>query len=328
MKRLFHLSTVPRQLGWFDGDWQKIERFVEKNDVDGIELGLTLDYPIEKISKQLIEGVHLTFYPMWLDFWRQDEERLKQVFKDEAAIEAYYGTLNPKDLVTCYTRQYERAKALEAKYMVFHISHILPEHSFNKAFDYTDEEVMEAALELVNAAFLKEEGGPLLLFENLWWPGLTYLNPELTKTFIEKVNYPQKGYLVDVSHLILTNPKIGSENEAARYIKKVIRDLGDTAQWIKGVHMNKALPKHYMSRNHDYLLDRYRAEKDERRKCAVLKQHIKQMDGHIPFDHPAAKDIIDCINPEFCVYETAPESRYELAYYIKKQNKALGYEGY
>lgn len=326
MKRLFHLSTIPRQMEWFDEDWQEIEKFIEKNDIEGIELGLTLNYPIEQIPKQLIEGVHLSFYPMWLDFWRQDKERLKQIFKDEKAIITYYGSLNPKDMVTSYQKQYERAKALEAKYMVFHISHVLPEHSFNKAFDYTDEEIMEATLELVNAAFPLEEDGPLLLFENLWWPGLTYLAPELAKRFIEKVKYPRKGYLVDVSHLILTNPQIGSEQEAARYIKKVIKELGETAKWIKGVHLNKTLPKYYMSRDHDYLLEKYRAEKDERRKYNILKQHIKQMDGHKPFDHPAAKQIIECIKPDYCVYETAPESRYELAYYIKKQNRALGYE--
>lgn len=63
MKRLFHLSTTPRQLDMFEEDWEEIQRFVEKQQMDGIELGLTMTYPIEKIPKEIVKGVHLTFLP-------------------------------------------------------------------------------------------------------------------------------------------------------------------------------------------------------------------------------------------------------------------------
>ena len=324
MKRLFHLSTVQRQLSWFDNNWQEIEAFVEKNNIEGIELGLTMDYDISQIPAGLIEGVHLSFYPMWLEFWHRDKEKLLQLLGNEAGIEAYYGGAEPESMVENYKRQYARAKALGAKYMVFHVSHVLPEDSFTWEFEYTDEEILKATIELVNAVFEADEDGPLLLFENLWWPGLTYLNPELTKWFIEQIQYKNKGYLVDVSHLILTNPEIGRETEAYEYIKTVMTNLGETAKWIKGMHLNKTLPKHYRQRDHQYLLERYRSTKDKGQKLSVLKNHIHKLDGHQPFDHEAALDIVQLIQPEFCVYETAPSSRYELAYFIKKQNQALG----
>ena len=260
---------------------------------------------------------------MWLDFWRQDQERLHEVFESEEAMYAYYKGRKPEDLVASYRKQYERAKSLEAKYMVFHVSHILPEDSFTYTFDYTDEEIMKATIELVNQAFPKEEDGPLLLFENLWWPGLNYKDPKLTKWFIEQIEYPNKGYLVDVSHLILTNNQIGTEKEAYYYIKQTIEALGETRKWIKGVHLNKALPKRYMSRDHSHLLKKYQDTKDSKQKLAILKKHINALDGHVPFDHPMAKKIIEILNPLYCVYETAPTSRYELAYFIKKQNEAL-----
>ncbi len=370
MKKLFHLSTTPKQLRMFEGDWEEIKQFVGKNQMDGIELGLTLDYDIEQIPKEIIEGVHLSFYPMWVDFWRQDEEKLSQLFATKEERNAYYQGDSPECLVTSYRKQYERAKALGAKYMVFHVSHVLPEDSFTWEFTYSDKEVMIATLELinsafpkeengplllfenlwwpglnykdseltkwfieqveypnkgylVNSAFPKEENGPLLLFENLWWPGLNYKDSELTKWFIEQVEYPNKGYLVDISHLILNNKEIGTEQEAYFYIKQIIKSLGETKQWIKAVHLNKTLPKRYMQRDHSYLLKKYREIKDSKQKLTLLKKHIQALDGHIPFDHPIAKKIVALINPEYCVYETAPKSRYELAYFIKKQNEAM-----
>ena len=324
MKKLFHLSTTPKQLKMFEENWGEIKEFVDKNSMDGIELGLTLDYDLNKIPKEAIVGVHLSFYPMWLDFWRGNKEQLAVQFKNKEALSAYYKGESPECLIESYKKQYERAKALGAQYMVFHVSHVLPEDSFTWQFDYTDKEIMEATLELIHAAFPSDdEEGPLLLFENLWWPGLNYKDAQLTKWFIEQVQYPNKGYLVDISHLILTNSQVGTEEQAYSYVKETIEALGETRKWIKGVHLNKALPKHYMKRDHRYLLQKYKETKDSKQKLAILKKHIQALDGHVPFDHPVAKKIVDLINPLYCVYETAPDSRYELAYFIKKQNEAL-----
>lgn len=323
MEKLFHLSTTPKQLRMFEEDWEEIQRFIAKNKMDGIELGLTMEYDLGQIPKEIIRGVHLSFYPMWLDFWRGNQDKLNTLFESPEAMEAYYKAKMPEELVQNYRIQYERAKSLGAKYMVFHVSHILPEDSFTYEFEYTDKEVMEATVELVNRAFPQEEDGPLLLFENLWWPGLNYKDPVLTKWFIEQIQYPNKGYLVDVSHLILNNNQIGTEKEAYDYIKMIIESLGETRQWIKGMHLNKALPKYYMRRDHSYLLKNYREAKEARQKMAILKKHINALDGHIPFDHPLAKKIVELINPQYCVYETSPASRYELAYFIKKQHEAL-----
>ncbi len=323
MEKLFHLSTTPRQLDMFDADWNEIAEFVKKNNMDGIELGLTIDYDINRVPKHIIEGVHLSFYPMWIDFWKEDKDKLSKLFNSNEEIVKYYRTDSKQQFIDNYRKEYERAKSLEAKYMVFHVSHVLPEDSFIFKYDYTDKEILDYTIELVNEVFLSDDDGPLLLFENLWWPGLTYTDSALTKYFIESINYKNKGYLVDVSHLTLTNPKIKNEFEVYKYISKVIKDLGTTASYIKGVHLNKTLPKFYMQRDHLSLLERYKSEKDPRKKLMILKNHIKNMDGHQPFDNSFAKKILDVIKPEFCVFETAPQDRYELAYFIKKQNQAL-----
>ena len=325
MERLLHISTTPKYMKWFEDDWRKIEAFNEKHQMDGIELGLTMDYDISKIPEGIVKGVHLSFYPMWLDFWRGDIAKVEEILGGHEALLDYYKGETKQVIIDSYKTQYERAKALKAKYMVLHVSHICIEDSFTWQFDYTDEEVIDATIELVNEVFPEDEDGPMLLFENLWWPGLTYLDKGLTARLLEKVKYRQKGLLLDVSHLTLTNLKIGTEKACYTYIKEVIQNLGELKQFIYGVHLNKTLPKHYMQQDRSYLVERYREAKTPQLKMRVLKQHIQKLDPHQPFDHEVAKQIIEYINPQFCVYETNPNDIYEMAYFIKKQNLALGY---
>jgi hypothetical protein len=292
--------------------------------LDGIELGLTNDYPIEKIPPELVCGVHLRFFPMWLEFWREDTQALKGLFESPAQIEAYYGGLTKDVLVADYRYQYERAKQLGAKYMVFHVSHARPEDSFTWQFDYTDQEVMEATLELVHQAFpLEDKDGPTLLFENLWWPGLNYADLELTKWFIEAVKYPNKGYLVDISHLTLLDLSIGRSKDVYRHLKKIVEALGDTKKWIQGVHLNQTLPKYYPQKNFALALQKYQKATDMLSKSRILKNHIKKLDPHLPFADRTAKDILNLLDIAYCVYETAPETIYEWAYFIKQQQQAL-----
>ena len=324
MERLFHISTTRKYLQWFGEDLNKAVAFCDKHQMDGIELGLTMDYDISQLPKDLVKGVHLSFYPMWLDFWRGDIAKVEKILGSQEEVKKYYGGLTPDVIVTSYKQQYARAKAVGAKYMVFHVCHIPMEESFSWQFDYTDQEVIDATIELINQAFPEDEEGPMLLFENLWWPGLTYRDPQLIKYFISQVKYKQKGYLLDVSHLILTEPKIRTEKNCYEYIKKIVDGFGEERKYLKGVHLNKPLPNNYRRQDHSYLLERYRKAKTLQEKTKLLKQHIQKLDPHQPFDHPVAKEIIDYIKPEFCVYETNPQDIYEMAYFIKKQNLNLG----
>ena len=323
MEKLFHLSTTHKYISWFKDDWEAIRQFVNKHHMDGVEVGLTADYDINKIPKDLVKGVHLGFYPMWLEFWQGKLEIVEEILGGKEQIIQYYGGLEREVLIESYRKQYERAKALEAEYMVFHVSHVRIEDSFTWKFSYTDEEIIDATIELVNAAFPIEEDGPKLLFENLWWPGLTYTRPEIVKRLLQGVQYPRKGCLLDVSHLTITNPKIKNVYDCYTYIKDIITGLGELAQSIETVHLNKTLPRYYLEQDHSFLLERYQKATTKAHKDKILKGHIQKMDPHQPFDHEIAKKIIQLIQPKYCVYETNPTSIYELAYFITKQNNAL-----
>lgn len=324
MHYLFHLSTVPKYLNWFDNDWEKIQLFAQKHHMDGIEIMVHNDYDINKVPPNFAYGMHLKFWPVWIDFWNGNKEALKESIGGPKEIEELYGGQDPSCLIELYKSQYRIAKELKVKYMVFHVSHVLCEDTFRWEYEYTDKDVMKATIELVNAAFPNELDGPMLLFENLWWPGLTYCNPELTQWFIEQINYPNKGYLLDTSHLILTNPNIWNEKEAVSYMRDIVSKLGSTRSYIKAMHVNKSLPKNYMRQNHLYKLESYQKASNPGQKMGILKRHIGNLDWHIPFDHPIIQELINDISPEYCVFEVNPSEKSELAHYLNQQNRALG----
>ncbi|ONI45969.1 xylose isomerase [Candidatus Epulonipiscioides gigas] len=323
MKKLCHISTTKKFLTWFNNDWNKIQSFLEQHQLDGIELGLTIDYPLEKIPKEIVFGVHLSFYPMWIDFYKGDMTKVIKILGNEKEVIKYYNSLDKTAIINSYKLQFERAKKLNPSYLVFHVCHVTPEQSFSYNFDYTNMEVIEYTADLVNKAFKDDKNAPLLLFENLWWPGLTFLNQDEAKILLEKINYKHKGFVLDISHLTLTNKNISTEKQIYEYITMVINKLEKQHYNIKVLHLNKTLPKYYFEQNWQYKLEKYLNSTDELRKMYILKEHIKKLDPHIPFDSIYAKKIVDLVRPNFCVYETSPNNLNQFNFYVKTQNIAL-----
>lgn len=323
MKKLCHISTTKKFLNWFDNDWSKIEKFLEQHQLDGIELGLMNGYSLRKIPKDIVKGVHLSFYPMWIDFYKGDMAKVAKMIGDDDAITQYYGGLSKTAIVDSYKMQFERAKKLEPDYMVFHVCNATPIESFSYNFDYTNVEVIEYAAELINEVFTYAAGDPKLLFENLWWPGLTFLDKSEAELLLNKTVYSKKGFVLDISHLILTNKNISTERYAYEYIREVMANLKELKNDIQVVHLNKTLPKYYFDQDWKYKLEKYLNQTDRQHKLGLLREHIKKMDPHLPFDDPYAKKIVKLIEPKFCVYETSPNSINQLNYYVKSQNEVL-----
>ncbi|ONI47683.1 hypothetical protein AN643_04120 [Candidatus Epulonipiscioides saccharophilum] len=86
MKKLCHISTTKKFLTWFENDWNKIQKFLERHQLDGIELGLVSGYPLNKIPKEIVKGVHLSFYPMWIDFYKGDMTKVINLLGDQDSI--------------------------------------------------------------------------------------------------------------------------------------------------------------------------------------------------------------------------------------------------
>jgi hypothetical protein len=85
------------------------------------------------------------------------------------------------DAINAALRDTLLAGRLSPEYLVFHVSDASTRESVTRRYRYTDDDVIEASLELVNRITPWIQGVPLLLFENLWWTGLRlirWVNPQ------------------------------------------------------------------------------------------------------------------------------------------------------
>ena len=117
---------------------------------------------------ELILGYHLIFYPDWLDFYRDDRAALKQKFGSLEVTASFYGGLGPDTLLEQYRADLRRAVNLGARYVVFHVSDVSLEEGYTYRWLHTNQEVIDAAVEVVNL-ILGEERWPFeFLVENQW----------------------------------------------------------------------------------------------------------------------------------------------------------------
>lgn len=111
-----------------------------------------------------------------------------------------------------YRDDLERARTVGVKYVVFHVSDVSIEEGYTYQWRHSSEEVIDAAVEIVNA-LLREEDEFDFLLENLWWPGLTMTEPELTQRLLEGVYYPKKGLMLDTGHLMNAKQSLTTQRE-------------------------------------------------------------------------------------------------------------------
>ena len=153
MIKAINLSTYQYDMDRYNNNYKNVNKFLEDNNINAIELfGLQL-YNEELIPKDKIIGAHLMHYPVWLDFWNEDEEGLFEEFSSKEDIINYYGKLDKKVIIDKYREEIKIAEKLNAEYAVFHVSNVRTKDCFNYEFTYTDKEVVDATIEIVNEIF-------------------------------------------------------------------------------------------------------------------------------------------------------------------------------
>ncbi|MGV8906459.1 MAG: xylose isomerase [Acetobacterium sp.] len=320
---LMNISNYSGDMDKFEGTWKNVENFLAKHRLDGVELICYKDDYLDTLPKQILKGLHLIYFPTWLEFYNNEWDKVCKMFGGKEEAYQYYGGSQPQSLVDAYKCQYKQALDLGVEYMVYHVAHVTTEHAFTQAFDYNDDDVLDATVDLVNRSF-DSNSEVALLFENLWWPGLTLLDQDKTRRFLDRINYDNKGIMLDLSHLMITNPLLKTAAEASDYIMECIENLGDLKEWIRGIHVNLSLPGDYLSRDHLPQYNEILKTEDQIERYIKTVSHIKKIDWHVPFDHPHVSNIIDTINPEYVVFEVLAKNIEQLDDYISIQNKAMG----
>lgn len=299
---------------------ESLPSILREHRLDGIEFMRCGAWDRAMYPPEYIKGVHLLFWPSWLDFWRGDRAALLEEFGSEENIRACYGSLDVADWVQAWKENLRQAAECEPHYVVFHVAHNRLSEIYRREFSASDEDVVRATIELVNELVPEIPQGCRLLFENLWWPGLTFRQPHLAALLLEHVNYTDTGFMLDTGHLMNTNLNLKSEAEGAAYVLKVYRELGEVGRRIYGVHLHQSLSGMYTR-------EMMRRHQGTHRSLSWREgmDYVLHIDRHEPFRTEAARWILNTIQPDYLVHEFLQYSRTDLDQKLRTQRFALGY---
>jgi len=318
MKLQFNLTTSADDLNRFSDRAALLEAM---QGFDGVELMQFEEDTRGLIPKERVIGLHMGYFPYWLDFWNGDMESVRREFGSYETAYRVYGGRDRRAIVERYRKELAVAAEWGVDYVVFHVSEATIEETFRLRYRHMDEEVIQGATEILNEVF---EGAPAsiaLLMENLWQPGLTFTRPEMTARLMEGVMHPNKGIMLDTGHLLHTNLSLRTQEEGLQYIHAALDAHGDLCRHIRGIHLNQSLTGEYCER---IMRDPPEMEKDYDKRCGQMFLHAFNVDLHKPFTCPGVDGLVRRIDPDYLTFEFITENRAQHCAYLNAQKEALG----
>lgn len=276
----------------------------------------------EEFPRSLAVGWHLTFFTDWLDLYREDRAMLEEKYGTLEEARRFYGGLGADYVLEVYRADLERARAMGAKYLVFHVSDVSIEEGYTYRWRHSPEEVIDTAAEVVNALFKGMGDGPDLLLENLWWPGLTMTDPALTGRLLDRVDYPKKGLMLDTGHLMNANRDLTTQKEGVDYIHRMLDAHGSLCRYIRGLHFHQSLSGAYV-RDHTGAVPSG-LPRDSVEQYGVNYRHIQKIDRHQPWTVPEAASIVERLQPDYLTHELAADSPAARREATLRQRRELG----
>ena len=152
------------------------------------------------------------------------------------------------------------------------------------------------------------------LMENLWWPGLTFLHPEDTRTLLDQVHYKKKGFMLDTGHFLHTNLDLQTQEEGVAYLHAMLDQHRDMISYIKGIHLQQSLTGDYVKQ---WLQEPHEMPKDPAEQFCWIYEHIFRIDKHEPFTATGVRELVERIDPLYVTYEYITRSREELGKYLE-----------
>lgn len=314
VKYLFNYPVID----WYEKELQlmgqSLGEYVASIKLDGIEQ-LIYDNNMILKYKELTIGVHLEYWSYWIDFWWNNQQRLDYIFESNEEKKHYYKAQNIYEWIEYIKKNITLALNLKPQYLVWHVSEANVQEIFTYNFYYNDRQVLLATSEVFNEVAKIIPDNVLILFENLWWPGLRLNSMENVVYFFEKLKHNNVGIMLDTGHLMNTNINLTSELEASIFIKDIVNNLGSFASLIKGVHLNCSLSGQYQKK---FIEQQFKfCEFDKHR----LWEHIIKIDKHEIFQTKAPSFLIDYIQPQYVVHELAYDNLILLRNKIMAQSR-------
>ncbi len=323
IKRLLNFSTHPGELDLFGDDWSRLADFMRKWQFDGFELLPVGDYPFERIPPRLIHGIHLRFFIILRQIWRNDKQGLREMFGSMADVQRFYGGTDRQCIIDAYACQFELAHRLGCNYVVFHPVQCELDYIYNWQFPWSWQDTLDLCAEIINEALARSRYQGLLLFENLWWPGSFRLRADEEYEYLRRrVNYERCGIVLDTGHLLNSEGGFEVEAEGINYLLKRVREMGEMSKDIRAVHLTCSLSGAYIRES--------RKNGEPRnggtfwQQLSAARRHVSRIDPHDPFTDPAIGGLFDLITPDYVVFEFTWRGLDIWQKKIAAQKKAVG----
>ena len=317
IKRLLSLSDDEYSLKQLGLGAAGIEALLNETGLDGIEL-MRWEKPQESaVPMNRVIGRHMPYWPIFLDFWRGDKGALTRQFDTEENWCGYYFADSREVFVQSRRSEFLEVVQMGVAYAVVHVSHSELQHCYTGQFAYSAREIVDAYIEMLNEALRGVDAQFELLFENHWLPGLTFLDGGIAARLLECVEYPHKGFVLDISHIMNTCPGLKDEQTAVEYILEKLAQMGEAKRYIRTIHLNSAIS------GTRTITGEYDAGADFITRLISAMQHVGAMDPHEPFKDRAILKVIDSVQPAFLVYELSAHTLPELRQAVAEQNETL-----
>ncbi|MBQ5782691.1 MAG: TIM barrel protein [Oscillospiraceae bacterium] len=318
MKFVTNLIAMDDFLGTYN-DTNSLKQFCTENKLDGYEVICVGDFP-KAITDDITVGLHLPFYNAWMDLYKGNFDVLDKEYGSRECWQGFYGGDSFEGMYRHLETELDFAQQLGAEYVVLHVCEIGTTETLTLDFAHDDKEVIRCLCEVVNRLFRNKNYTFRLLLENLWWKGFTFTDCEMTKYMLDSIEYPNKGIMLDIGHLMHTNKDLESWDDACRYIHSMLDLHADLLCYVKGIHLHGTLEGRFAK---EFYLGGVEIKEDFYERFAQAYEYVTKVDAHLPFEHTGIKDIVKKINPDYVVYEFATDTLADKAEWIKKQNTFL-----
>ncbi|WP_340819747.1 sugar phosphate isomerase [Methanolobus sp. WCC4] len=324
MKELMNLSLYESDMGMFDSNWDLIRNFLVRHDLDGVELFVDSS-PLPDIPVDIIESVHLPYWMgrhrAWTDpsAFSQEMEEFEKVY--------VFGGGSKAEVIDNFCASLENAAKLDVSYGVFHVSYAEMEQVFTRCFDCTDHDVLQTTADFLNEAVSRYPGGepPVrLFFENLWWPGLTFLEPMNVEHFADMLDFDNWAFILDTGHLMNATMRCENEDCAIDVVLDVLSAHSDEfIEKIEGMHFHCSLSGEYMRSSLEMGVPEGFDEMSFHERLISTIGVLEQMDHHMPFTSNRCREIINLVSPAFLTHEFISTDLSSLDEKIATQKRAL-----
>jgi sugar phosphate isomerase/epimerase len=283
------------------GSWENLKKKIHALGLDGIEAINCPNEAVPDFPDDLVAGYHMMFYVDWLDYWRQDEEKLMRKFGSWEMVEKIYHGSTPEDLMRQFKDDQARALGFHTPYMVFHVSDVSMEENYTYQWEHTDIEVLDGAIEFINALLKDIPPTFDFLVENQWWPGFKFTEPEKTEYLLSHIDYPRVGIMLDTGHLMNANTKLCTQADGIAWIMKNITAHGELSRRIYGLHFHQSVSGAYVRKHTGFLPPEF--TDDYFHNFSIGYPHVQRIDRHLPWTDPNCIRILDAVQPKYLTHE-------------------------